>query len=79
MPAPTSGTTPTASYSSDADGRLLTQPGQQFVWDHLGRLTQVKNAGGTTVATYSYDPLDRLRLVDYPSGTDIRFRVGSIS
>jgi len=44
------------------------------VWDHLGRLTTVKNGSGTTLVTYSYDPLDRLRLVDVPSGTDIRFR-----
>ena len=42
--------------------------------DKLGRLTGVKDASGTTLATYSYDPLDRLRLVDYPSGTDMRFR-----
>jgi YD repeat-containing protein len=71
---PTSGANPTASYSSDDDGRLLTAPGYQYVWDKLGRLTQVKDGGGTTLASYSYDPLDRLRLVDYPSGTDIRFR-----
>lgn len=71
---PTSGANPTASYSSDDDGRLLTAPGNQFVWDRLGRLTQVKNGSGMTLATYSYDPLDRLRLVDVPSGTDIRFR-----
>ena len=44
------------------------------MWDHLGRLTQVKNAGGTVLATYTYDPLDRLRLIDYGAGVRIRFR-----
>ena len=60
---PTSGTNPTASYSSDDDGRLLSAPGNQYVWDKLGRLTQVKDAGGTTIAIRVGEPL-------HPSGTD---------
>ncbi len=71
---PISGANPTESFSSDDDGRLLTRPNQQLVWDRLGRLTQVKNGGGTVVATYTYDPLDRLRTVDTPGVGRIRFR-----
>ena len=72
---PTAGATPTASYASDADGRLTARPNQTMTWDHLGRLTAVKDAAGTTtLAAYTYDPLDRLRTVDYPGGNRIRFR-----
>jgi len=40
-----------------------------MTWDTLGRLTAVSGpTGSTSVATYSYDPLDRLRLVDYGGG-----------
>jgi YD repeat-containing protein len=64
--------------SSDADGRLTARPtagGQTLVWDDLGRLTQVKNAAGTvTLATYTYDPLDRLRLVDRGTSEVVGFR-----
>lgn len=69
------------AYASDADGRLTTQPTsagagfQRYEWDTLGRLTKVKDAAGTTtLATYTYDPLDRLRLVDYGGSTRTRFR-----
>lgn len=71
---PTSGANPSATYSSDADGRLTAAPAYQYAWDHLGRLTTVRNGAGTTLATYTYDPLDRLRLVDYGAGNRIRFR-----
>ena len=69
---PTAGATPTASYASDDDGRLIARPGQTMTWDHLGRLTAVTDAAGT--ATYTYDPLDRLRTVDDGGGNRIRFR-----
>lgn len=69
------------AYVSDADGRLTTQPSaagagfQRYEWDSLGRLTKVKNAAGTvTIATYTYDPLDRLRMADYGGSTRTRFR-----
>ncbi len=72
---PTAGTTPTAAYTSDADGRLTARPNQTMTWDHLGRLTAVKDAAGTTtLAAYTYDPLDRLRTVDYGGSNRIRFR-----
>ena len=72
---PTSGASPTAAYASDADGRLTARPDQTMTWDRLGRLTSVRNAAGTvTIASYTYDPLDRLRMVDYGSGSRIRFR-----
>jgi RHS repeat-associated protein len=71
---PTGGANPTASYGSDDDGRLTVRPGQQLLWDHLGRLTGVKDGVGVTLAAYSYDPLDRLRLIDYGAGVRVRFR-----
>jgi YD repeat-containing protein len=72
---PTSGANPTAAYTSDADGRLTARPNQTMTWDHLGRLTAVKDAAGTTtLAASTYDPLDRLRTVDYGGGNRIRFR-----
>lgn len=38
-------------------------------------LTRVKDAAGTTtIATYTYDPLDRLRMVDYGANNRVRFR-----
>ena len=43
-------------------------------WDSLGRLARVRlTPGGTIVAAYTYDALDRLITVDR-SGTRIRFR-----
>jgi YD repeat-containing protein len=58
----TSGVNPTSAYTSNADAMLTARPGQTLTWNHLGRLTAVKNAAGTvTLATYTYDPLDRLR------------------
>jgi YD repeat-containing protein len=39
-----------SGFSHDADGRMTARPGQQLVWDSLGRLTTVKTTGGTTAA-----------------------------
>jgi RHS repeat-associated protein len=67
-------------YTSDADGRLTARPDaagsayQQFEWDDLSRLTRVTGPTGTVIATYSYDALDRLRVVDYGGSNRIRFR-----
>jgi RHS repeat-associated protein len=72
---PTSGTNPTASYTNDDDGRLTGRPNQTLEWDHLGRLTAVKDAAGTTtLARYTYDPLDRLKVVEHPGTDRVRFR-----
>jgi len=63
------------TYTSDFDGRLTARPGQRFEWDNLRRLTKVKPPTGSgTIADYSYDPLDRLRLVDYGGSNRNRFR-----
>jgi RHS repeat-associated protein len=63
------------SYTSDGDGRLTSQPNQRLAWDALGRLTTVYPATGSTpLATYTYDPLDRLRMVDYGGTNRVRFR-----
>jgi RHS repeat-associated protein len=74
------------AYISDDDGRLTDRPDgtgaafQRFEWDNLSRLTKVKPpTGGSTIATYSYDPLDRLRLVDYGGSNRIRFRYVGLS
>ena len=62
------------AYTADADGRLTSRPGQRLAWDSLGRLTKVlPPTGAATLATYTYDPLDRLRLADGGT-TRTRFR-----
>ena len=77
---PTSGANPTATYTNDDDGRLTARPGQRFEWDRLGRLVRVRPAtGNSTIATYTYDPLDRLRLVDYGGNDRTRFRYVGLS
>jgi RHS repeat-associated protein len=44
----------------DANGNLKTdQNGQQYTFDAWDRLIEVKNSGGTTLASYKYDALDR--------------------
>jgi RHS repeat-associated protein len=49
-------TTPTY----DADGNLTTdEAGHTYRYDAWGRLVQVKDAGGATLATFAYDGLDR--------------------
>ena len=63
------------SYSHDLDGQLTARPGQLLEWDSLGRLTTVRpSGGGSPIATYTYDALDRLRVVDYGGSNRIRFR-----
>ena len=79
---PTSGANPSVTYGSDADGRMTARSGQTIAYDHLGRLTAVKNAAGTvTLAAYTYDPLDRLRIADYTGagGGRVRFRYVAMS
>ncbi len=51
---PTTGTNPTLSFDHDPDGRMTLRTGYQYTWDRLGRLTQVKDGAGNTIATYSY-------------------------
>jgi RHS repeat-associated protein len=64
-------------YVFDADGRLVARPvgsGGALEWDSLGRLDRVRaTLGGTILAQYTYDALDRLLTVDR-SGTRLRFR-----
>ena len=69
------------AFASDADGRLTARPDatgaayQRMTWDSLGRLTSVlPPSGSTPTATYTYDPLDRLRMADYGSGNRARLR-----
>ena len=69
---------PTGAYSYDLDGRMTGRPGATggfFEWDSLGRLVRVRvSQGGAVVAQYTYDALDRLRVVDRPGHFRIRFR-----
>jgi RHS repeat-associated protein len=63
------------SYSHDLDGRMTARPGQQLEWDALSRLTRVKDGPGTTtLATYTYDALDRLLIADYGGSNRLRYR-----
>ena len=74
---PVSDTSP-GSYASDLDGRITTIPAQgglgirTLAYDSLGRLSSVAVAGVTRY--YSYDPLDRLRLVSSGGVTVEGFR-----
>ena len=61
------------TYGTDASGRVTARPSRQFVWDSLGRLLTVKDGSGTTLVTYTYDPLDRLR-TSTSGGTTLRYR-----
>jgi len=72
----------TGGYGYDADGRMTTRPGSagSLEWDSLGRLARVRaTPGGTLVAAYTYDALDRLLVVDRPGQTRIRFRYAGTS
>jgi RHS repeat-associated protein len=67
------------NYSHDLDGQLTARPGQRLEWDSLGRLSTVRPPTGSgTLATYTYDALDRLRLADDGS-TRTRFRYVGLS
>jgi RHS repeat-associated protein len=58
-------TTPTY----DANGNLTTdETGRTFKYDAWNRLVEVKNSGGTTLATYAYDALGR-RVRETRNGT----------
>jgi YD repeat-containing protein len=74
------------AYGSDADGRLTTRPepdgsaSQRLEWDSLGRLTRVRPPNGnSTIALYTYDPLDRLHLVDHGGADQVRFRYAGLT
>jgi len=75
---PTSGSNPAATYTSDDDGRLTARPGYRYEWDALGRLVKVRPpTGGSVIASYTYDPLDRLRSVaTKPESTEARTERG---
>jgi RHS repeat-associated protein len=52
------------TYTNDLDGRLTGRPGQELVWDALGRLIEVRDAATQApISTYAYDALDRLASV----------------
>ena len=70
---------PTGSgYAFDVDGRMTDRPGVSgtaLEWDSLGRLVRVRaTPGGTILATYTYDALDRLLLADRGAAGRLRFR-----
>jgi RHS repeat-associated protein len=57
--------TPTYDAAGDMTG---DEAGKQFAYDAWGRLVMVKDAGGTTLATYRYDGLNR-RVRDVEAAT----------
>lgn len=74
------------AYGSDPDGRLTTRPepdgsaSQRLEWDSLGRLIRVRPPNGnSTIALYTYDPLDRLHLVDHGGGDRVRVRYAGLT
>ena len=49
-----------SSLTFDHNGNTLTdENGQTYTYDAWNRSITVKNSGGTTIASYSYDPQDR--------------------
>ncbi len=53
----------------DANGNMTTdETGKQYVYDAWNRIKIVKNSGGTTLKTYSYDGMNR-RVSETASGT----------
>jgi RHS repeat-associated protein len=62
----------------DANGNLKTdETGKQLFFDGWNRLVEVKNSGGSTLATYKYDALYR-RTIETVSGTarDLYYSTG---
>ena len=56
----TGGGNATATLGYDKNGNtLIDEAGQQYVYDAWNRLVAVKNASGTTVASYTYDAQGR--------------------
>ncbi len=64
----TGGTAPTFDQNGNTltNFNPLTSAGQQNVYDAWNRLVAVKNAGGTTQASYTYDALGRRIVESYP-------------
>lgn len=64
-----------ATYANTPDGQLSARPGQTLEWDSLGRLVRVRRSGDNAVlASYAYDPLDRLASVTHPAdGVGFRY------
>jgi len=57
----------------DNNGNMTTdQAGRQFVWDAWNRLVEVKDSGGTTIKTHTYDALNR-RVTETVSSTTTVF------
>ncbi|MFN8518146.1 MAG: RHS repeat-associated core domain-containing protein [Chloroflexota bacterium] len=67
------------TYSADASGRMTARPSRQFVWDSLGRLTNVRDGSGATITSYTYDALDRVRSYTNSGTTWIHRYVGTTS
>jgi RHS repeat-associated protein len=61
-----SGGTPSAAFQYDANGNLISDGSNAYVYDAENRLV---SATGAHTATLSYDPLGRLWQVASPSGT----------
>ncbi|MFN8518143.1 MAG: RHS repeat-associated core domain-containing protein [Chloroflexota bacterium] len=67
------------TYGTDASGRVTARTSRQFVWDSLGRLTTVRDGSGTTITTYTYDALDRVRSYTNSGTTWVLRYVGTTS
>jgi RHS repeat-associated protein len=59
-----------SGYAYDANGNLTSRPGQRLTYDALNRLTAVIDAStDATMATYTYDHLNRRASATEASGT----------
>jgi RHS repeat-associated protein len=57
------------AYTYDANGNLTNNGNKTFVYDDDNRLSEVKNASGTTIASFTYDQLGRRISKTTSSGT----------
>jgi RHS repeat-associated protein len=63
------------SLTYDAAGEMTKdEVGQTYTWDAWDEIVQVKNSGGTTIATYKYDALGRqTQMTESGTTTDVYY------
>ena len=60
------------AYTYDANGSLTNNGAKTFVYNEVNQLTQVKNSGGSIIASFTYDDQGR-RISSAVSGTTYQY------
>ena len=60
------------AYTYDANGSLTNNGAKTFVYNEVNQLTQVKNSGGSVIASFTYDDQGR-RISSTVSGTTYQY------